>query len=117
MLKSLGITATIPIAHYLYRTLTEYETNIEVKDKNISQNRYFIQSDKGIFTTGIDLWSMQFDKKGYYNKIHKGEVCHVRVYGIDCPKINLYRRIVFENGTPCAYNHCKETKSIIDKYF
>ena len=57
---------------------------LELKDKN---------GDEYVFRTGMNIWNFNFDRKGKYDEIKVGETYRMKGYGINYPKLHLYKNV------------------------
>ena len=122
MSKLLGATLFGASSWLLYRKVTEFETNVLVENKQVKTclfsqvNRYIVETDKGSFNVGRDIMSWQLDDKKVYEDLTVNQLYHVTAYGLDYPKLHLYKRIVSHNGTPCDIpNHCGNRESLLSR--
>ena len=130
MFKLLKYTAIGAGTFYGYKKLTEHETNITVLDTNVKSclfgkvDRHVVTTDKGEYVIQNKVKSFDFGpifklnsfEYGPISTLEKGYTYHVTVYGLDYPKLHLYRTVVFVNGSPCtSENHCGEKPSIVSR--
>ena len=117
MSKLLILGGATILSAYAFRKVTEFETNVIVKGKSVNPcligNKNTIDTDQGSFVTGRDVWTRQFNSKGVYDDMTNDLIYHVTGYGLDYPKLHLYKKIVSQNGTPCDLNHCQEKPSLL----
>ena len=137
LLKLSTITAattvgTVAATIYGYKKLTKFETNITVSDIHTKQcitegiNRHIVETDKGNFVLQnklkilhVDIGPMLIVNEFSYQykpmfELEKGYTFHVTGYGLDYPKLHLYKTIISNNGTPCTSNeHCGEKPSML----
>jgi hypothetical protein len=125
------ITATtFAGAFYGYKNLTKFETNITVSNVQTKKciikeiKRHMVDTEKGIFVLKndfkllyLDIGPIDYQYKPTF-ELNKDSTYHVTCYGLDYPKLHLYRIIISNNGTPCKLNdHCGEKKSILSSIF
>ncbi len=105
----------------IYRYVTEFETNVTVNNKSVKSclfgnvGRYMIETNQGSFVVGKDLKSWQTNEVDIYDSIEINQNYHITAYGIDYPKLHLYKKIVKQIGTPCEGSHCYEKESVLSK--
>ena len=123
-MSKLLILGTVTIGSvYVYRKATEFETNITINEKMTKRclfdnlDRHCIESDKGLFTVAKrDCISNPFIELDTFDKLYKYQTYHVTGYGLNYPKLHLYRKIVKQIGTPCdIQDHCSEKESLVNK--
>jgi len=122
MSKLLAFTAAA-VTPYIYRKVTEFETNIVINEKitkpcffnNVDRN--CIETDKGLFVVSKrDCFTNPLIELDTFDKLDKNQTYHVTGYGLDYPKLHLYRKIVKQIGTPCdSLDHCAERESLFNK--
>ena len=119
MSKLLVLGGVTILSAYVFRKVTEFETNVIVKEKSVKScligNKCTIDTDQGSFVTGRDVWTLRFGPKGAYDDVTEGVICHVTAYGLDYPKLHLYKKIISQNGTPCDLTHCQEKPSLLSR--
>ena len=128
MSKLLLTGAVITASYFGYRKATEFETNVTIKNKEVNSclfgkiDRHIVNTDKGAFVLQNKIKKFDFGPMLKLNSFEYGpceleldQTYHVTAYGLDYPRLHLYKTIVSENGTPCHSNdHCGESKSLIE---
>lgn len=100
----------------LYRSVTAFETNLTVWNKQEKTcmfgyvTKYTVDTDKGQYVVANDLTTGY--AKNLYDTVKVGEQYHVRGYGLKIPIFHLHQRLIHQNGTPCDLNHCQEKPSL-----
>jgi hypothetical protein len=105
------------ITNLLYRKITEFKTNIVVIDKVYFRRNYFVKTTKSEhFVLGDGIKDIFKSKLFLYDKFEIGQMYHVKGYGLNFPKIGIYKHVTETFGTPCKLNHCKEKSSFLSKF-
>ena len=119
MMNKLFLSSAVGGAAWLlYRSVTGFETNFTVSNKQAKScmfgyfTKYTLDTDKGQYVVVNDLSTGLFHSKDLYDAMSTGEHYHIKGYGINVPVLHLHQRLIHQYGTPCNLNHCEDKPSL-----